>query len=83
MTIKLFNISNIILILFFWLIGLIMGGYYFFNVGVEFYNKWLVLSAWNEGYKNGYIDGSTHTTYLLFEDYIKSNPYKLPAEDIR
>ena len=44
---------NIITILFFFLIGIIIGWYYGWLGGQEFYNKWLVLSAYNDGFAQG------------------------------
>ena len=74
------SIYRITFILFFWLLGLVMGGYYFYAVGVENINNRLVLSAYNDGYTNGHIHGSSETIYVLFEDYIKSHPYNITNE---
>jgi hypothetical protein len=64
------------------LIGAVIGGYYGFLNGQEFYNKWMVVSSFNSGYDTGYMAGSSQTMYMLFEDYIKSNPYKVELPDL-
>lgn len=70
-------VYNVITLLFLFLLGLLTGGYYGYLLGQEFYNKYLVVSAWNSGYTQGYTTGSTNVFYTLFEDYVKQNPYKL------
>jgi soluble lytic murein transglycosylase-like protein len=74
---KFVNVYQIITLLFFWLLGVIMGGYYFYAVGHEDINDRLVLAAYNDGVTVGYLRGSTKTVYILFKEYIESNPYNV------
>jgi len=46
--------KNVIVILFFWLTGVIMGSYYFYAVGRNDINHRLVVSSFNNGFMTGY-----------------------------
>ena len=52
-------VKNICVLLLVAMISSVLAGYYGFKWGQEFYNKWLVISAWNEGYTTGKIDGAS------------------------
>ena len=71
------KLSNIIVGLFLCLVGVIIGGYYGFLMGQDHINHWLVVSAYNDGFTNGVVRGSSQVFYTIFEDYIKEHPYKL------
>jgi len=75
-----FNIYRVVLLLFMWVLGVVLGGYYFYAVGHEDINHRLVLSAWNDGYTQGHVRGSSEVMHVLFEDYIKSHPYNVTDE---
>lgn len=74
-------IKSIATVLLFWLIGLLMGLGYGFEWGQERINRWQVLSAYNSGYTMGHVRGGTQAMYLIFEDYMKENPYHWEMPD--
>lgn len=74
------NAYQIIALLFFWLVGFIMGSIYFYKVGQEKVNVWLTVTAWNDGYTEGRLRGGTEVMYLLFTDYINNNSYNVTDE---
>lgn len=71
------NLKNITCLLFMLLIGLIIGGYWGWMLGMNNINDKLVISAYNEGI----VSGSTSTLYVLFHEYIKKNPYNIDYEE--
>ena len=73
--------KNIILVLFFWLVGILMGLGYGFEWGMEYINHWQVISSYNSGLTVGHIRGGTEAMYLMFEGYIKENPYHWEMPD--
>jgi len=62
-------IKNIIVILFFWLIGVIVGGYFFYALGTENINDKLIVSSYNSGYITGYMN-STESELKAFIEKI-------------
>ena len=46
-------IKNVIICLFFFLVGVIVGGYYFYALGTVNINHRLIVSAFNNGYVTG------------------------------
>jgi len=74
---KSINFYRIFTVLFFFLSGTCIGLWYGFKSGQNYVNHWLVVSAWNDAYMTGKIDGNTQTLYLIYEEYIKNHPYKL------
>ncbi len=67
--------KNTTVLLFLWLVGLLMGLWYGFEWGQKHVNSWQVVSAYNSGYTTGHVNGGARTLYLIFESYIKENPY--------
>ena len=79
---QLFDIRNIIVLLFFVLGSYICGVWSGYIWGTENVNSWQVVSAYNAGYTTGHVNGGARTLYLIFEDYIKENhPYHWEMPD--
>ncbi len=68
------NLKNIIVILFFWMIGVIMGGYMFYAVGVDNINNQSVVAAFNSGCITGQstkLNEELDKCIKKFNDYLK------------
>jgi len=74
-------IKNIIILLFCALLGLLGGLYYGYLWGRDDINHRLVVTSYNSGWETGNVAGSRETMYMLFQDYIESNPYNINYEE--
>lgn len=74
------NIKNICVLLFVGLVCLLIGLSYGYMWGTENINDRMIVSVANDNWKAGQIFGSSRTTYLVFEKFIKEHPYRLHQE---